>query len=193
MSRVPAALRSSHVQPEPTGYGRPAPNACTHIGWTEERVEKLKALWAEGLSASQVATKLGGVTRSAVIGKVLRLKLDGRDKPSVPRAPRKRAPERPIKLRVVGPTVFHDAEARPPRAVPPPGTEGPGRVTLLDAKPRDCRWPIGDPQADDFTFCGAHAEEGHPYCGDHEKVAYQPRPAKTRTANGLMRSLRRYA
>ena len=46
--------------------------------WTEERVELLKKLWAEGLSASQVAKQLGGVTRNAVIGKVHRLGLSNR-------------------------------------------------------------------------------------------------------------------
>ena len=40
------------------------------MAWTEERVELLKKLWAEGLSASQIAARLGGVTRNAVIGKV---------------------------------------------------------------------------------------------------------------------------
>ncbi|MBI4921543.1 MAG: GcrA cell cycle regulator [Devosia nanyangense] len=59
------------------------------MGWTEERVELLKKLWLEGLSASQIAGVLGeGVTRNAVIGKVHRLKLTGRAKPasSTPRA-----------------------------------------------------------------------------------------------------------
>jgi len=58
-------------------------------GWTEERVELLKKLWLEGLSASQIAGVLGeGVTRNAVIGKVHRLKLTGRAKPAsaAPRA-----------------------------------------------------------------------------------------------------------
>ncbi len=48
------------------------------MNWTDERVEMLKKLWAEGLSASQIAAKLGGVTRNAVIGKVHRLKLSAR-------------------------------------------------------------------------------------------------------------------
>ena len=48
------------------------------MGWTDERVELLKKLWAEGLSASQIAGRLGGVTRNAVIGKVHRLGLSGR-------------------------------------------------------------------------------------------------------------------
>lgn len=50
------------------------------MNWTEERVELLKKLWNEGLSASQVAAQLGGVSRNAVIGKVHRLKLSGRGK-----------------------------------------------------------------------------------------------------------------
>ena len=53
------------------------------MGWTDERVELLKKLWMEGLSASQIAGILGeGVTRNAVIGKVHRLKLSGRAKPA---------------------------------------------------------------------------------------------------------------
>jgi len=71
------------------------------MGWTDERVELLKKLWLEGLSASQIAGVLGeGVTRNAVIGKVHRLKLTGRAKPasSTPRA--RTAPRAPGVRRV---------------------------------------------------------------------------------------------
>ena len=54
------------------------------MAWTEDRVEILSKLWAEGLSASQIAKELGEVTRNAVIGKVHRLGLSGRAKPSNP-------------------------------------------------------------------------------------------------------------
>ncbi|WP_068318224.1 GcrA family cell cycle regulator [Polycladidibacter hongkongensis] len=50
------------------------------MSWTAERVELLTKLWAEGLSASQIASELGNVTRNAVIGKVHRLGLSGRAK-----------------------------------------------------------------------------------------------------------------
>ena len=50
------------------------------MSWTDERVDTLKRLWGEGLSASQIATQLGGVSRNAVIGKVHRLGLEGRVK-----------------------------------------------------------------------------------------------------------------
>ena len=48
------------------------------MSWTDERVETLKKMWAEGQSASQIAKELGGVTRNAVIGKVHRLGLSNR-------------------------------------------------------------------------------------------------------------------
>ena len=48
------------------------------MAWTDERVDLLKKLWTEGLSASQIANRLGNVTRNAVIGKVHRLGLSGR-------------------------------------------------------------------------------------------------------------------
>ncbi|MEQ1769368.1 MAG: GcrA family cell cycle regulator [Devosia sp.] len=73
------------------------------MGWTEERVELLKKLWLEGLSASQIAAILSeGVTRNAVIGKVHRLKLSGRAKPANS-APRARATPRPAARRVATP------------------------------------------------------------------------------------------
>lgn len=50
------------------------------MSWTDERVARLTKLWAEGLSASQIAADLGGVTRNAVIGKVHRLGMSGRAK-----------------------------------------------------------------------------------------------------------------
>ena len=62
------------------------------MGWTEERVEQLRTLWTEGLSASQIARVLGGVTRNAVIGKVHRLGLSGRAKSPSSATPRPRKP-----------------------------------------------------------------------------------------------------
>ncbi len=54
----------------------------TQANWSDDRVEQLKNLWTEGLSASQIARALGGVTRNAVIGKVHRLGLAGRASPA---------------------------------------------------------------------------------------------------------------
>ncbi|MFC7536865.1 GcrA family cell cycle regulator [Sphingomonas sp. GCM10030256] len=51
------------------------------MSWTEERIERLKARWAEGATASQIAEELGGVSRNAVIGKAHRLGLEARPSP----------------------------------------------------------------------------------------------------------------
>ena len=69
------------------------------MSWTDERVELLKKLWADGLSASQIAAELGGITRNAVIGKVHRLGLSGRAKSSSSASPRPRRRSDPHRAR----------------------------------------------------------------------------------------------
>ncbi|MGV8985114.1 MAG: GcrA family cell cycle regulator [Cypionkella sp.] len=64
------------------------------MSWTDERVETLKKMWAEGQSASQIAKELGGVTRNAVIGKVHRLGLSNRVGPGT--APEEEIEEAPV-------------------------------------------------------------------------------------------------
>ena len=54
------------------------------MSWTEERIERLKAMWTEGATASQIADELGGVSRYAVIGKAHRLGLEARPSPVKP-------------------------------------------------------------------------------------------------------------
>src|SRR4030095_8171494 len=54
------------------------------MSWTEERIERLKAMWAQGATASQIAAELGGVSRNAVIGKAHRLGLEARPSPVKP-------------------------------------------------------------------------------------------------------------
>ncbi len=51
------------------------------MSWTDERIERLKELWSQGVTASQIADELGGVSRNAVIGKAHRLGLQSRPSP----------------------------------------------------------------------------------------------------------------
>ena len=70
--------------------------------------------------------------------------------------------------------------------------EEPGSATVLTLGAHMCKWPIGDPSLDSFTFCGRRSGEG-PYCMEHSQVAYQPSQAKKRSGPAeLARSLRRY-
>src|SRR3569833_2259548 len=57
------------------------------MDWNDETIAELRRMWSDGMSASQVARQLGGgLTRNAVIGKVHRLGLAGREAPSRPRS-----------------------------------------------------------------------------------------------------------
>ena len=70
--------------------------------------------------------------------------------------------------------------------------EAPGSATVLTLGAHMCKWPIGDPSTDGFTFCGRRQDDG-PYCAEHARVAYQPAQTKKRSGpNELARSLRRY-
>ncbi|MBX9795695.1 GcrA family cell cycle regulator, partial [Sphingomonas sp.] len=61
------------------------------MSWTDERIETLKAMWEKGLTASQIAETLGGVSRNAVIGKAHRLGLQSRPSPVKPNDPEAKA------------------------------------------------------------------------------------------------------
>lgn len=166
------------------------------MGWTDERVETLKKLWQDGLSASQIAKQLGGVTRNAVIGKVHRLGLSGRATPSKPARPVFKAPRphRPVAAAPSAPRRIAEpvAQAQPAPAPVRYIDEAPGSATVLTLGAHMCKWPIGDPATDNFTFCGRRQSDG-PYCGEHARVAYQPAQSKKKSgATELARSLRRY-
>jgi GcrA cell cycle regulator len=150
--------------------------------WTEERVEILKRLWQEGLSASQIAAELGGVTRNAVIGKVHRLGLSGRGQPTSS-IKRQRRAQPPASVRRTRQTVtignlalqtnieaLPDADMQPRRNVVVPIAK---RLTIEMLTERTCKWPIGDPGNENFHFCGHDSLEGVPYCEYHAGVAYQ--------------------
>ncbi len=162
------------------------------ISWTDERVENLKKFWQEGLSASQIASRLGGVTRNAVIGKVHRLGLSGRATTSRMKSLRPRRPAAATQKRLApkprfaqqGNTAFRalcqgDAEPYTPpvEELVIPEKERKYITTLTESC---CRWPIGDPQHADFHFCGKGKVAGLPYCEFHARRAFQAPQARRR-------------
>jgi GcrA cell cycle regulator len=155
------------------------------MSWTDERVELLKKLWSDGLSASQIAAQLGGVTRNAVIGKVHRLSLSGRAKPATstprPRKARPSLPHRPGGRAFVSGNNALKVHAQPaPRRAPAPVpledlvVPISLHVSLLALNDQMCKWPMGDPGAEDFHFCGHRSFNSLPYCEYHSRIAYQP-------------------
>ncbi len=152
------------------------------MAWNDERVELLKKYWAEGLSASQIASKMGGVTRNAVIGKVHRLGLSGRATPAKPQ----RGCDLEFETEEAPAAGFQRTEIEPlivePEFTAPAAIISGDLATVATLKTNMCKWPIGDPAKDDFHFCGQSAPTGKPYCGYHSQLAFQPaqrRPDRT--------------
>lgn len=168
------------------------------MSWTEERVARLAKLWADGLSASQIANDLGGVTRNAVIGKVHRLGLSGRAKPAgksgstarrKPSAPRSTAASSSgggytrttaRSGRTVGNAALKveiDVEEEVVReTVPQDDVVVPisRKLDLMQLTESTCKWPTGDPTLPGFSFCGQRSADEKPYCEYHAKIAFQP-------------------
>ena len=177
------------------------------MSWTDERVELLKKLWADGLSASQIAAKLGGVSRNAVIGKVHRLKLSARAKSTKSAAPKMKRPATPrasggggaassrtnaYSGRRTGPMVSrsmaatalkqdadpHALTALETRPIEDVVVPIAKRLLLTELNENTCKWPYGDPLTDEFYFCGHATEENSPYCKYHSKLAFQQNDRK---------------
>lgn len=158
--------------------------------WTHDRIARLQKLWRDGHSASEIAAELGGVSRSAVIGKVHRLGLAGRRvlqrKPKssgrkLDRKERSRRmfvagiPERLARRRERAEAGMDNGLSLKIARADAPEPYGPWlHLTLLNSS--TCRWPQGDPKQPDFGFCGAPINGEHPYCGYHTKLAYRPPP-----------------
>ena len=120
------------------------------MSWTDERVETLKRMWAEGQSASQIAKELGGVTRNAVIGKVHRLGLSNRvaggrededEATPAPAAAAPRAEPKPEPAPRAEPSAARPAPERPAPAAAAPAA--PSNVTPLPI--RKAIVPAGQP------------------------------------------------
>jgi GcrA cell cycle regulator len=127
--------------------------------WRSEDIELLKRLWGEGVTADAIGRQLGGLSRSAVLGKIFRLRLGGAGKPQAGSGGK--APER-----------RHAGKA--PAIVPPAKSRRQGK-TLFELTNTCCRWPYKRPGGEKYFFCGvpeADLEAGIPYCPRHMKRAY---------------------
>lgn len=100
------------------------------MSWTDQRIDHLKTLWEKGLTASQIADELGGVSRNAVIGKAHRLGLKSRPSPVKANEPEKKAvakkaaPVKPVAIAPAKPRVASPAPALAPRSAETPLATG---------------------------------------------------------------------
>jgi GcrA cell cycle regulator len=134
--------------------------------WTDERIAALKSWWSEGSSGAAIARRLGGVSRSAVLGKIFRLRLAAAV----------------ASVKAVSATANKPAPDVSPSAAPPPRPRG---KSLLELTNKCCRWPHGRPGTASFFFCGesgADLEGGMPYCPRHAQRAYRGGESLAETA-----------
>jgi len=89
------------------------------MSWTEERIERLKAMWTKGATASEIADELGGVSRNAVIGKAHRLGLEARPSPVKPGEEGDHSPQPSATKVTAAPKPAEPAAPKAERSAPP--------------------------------------------------------------------------
>jgi GcrA cell cycle regulator len=149
------------------------------MGWTEEKVEKLKELWGKGNTASQIAEIIGGISRNAVIGKAHRLHLSAKIKKRSSSNNQNfnnlgfekvNIQKRGRKSRFKSLIIEKDFEP-----------ENPKQLEELDES--YCKWPIGHPDESSFYFCGRSSLKDFSYCRLHLLYAFQPKSKKEEIKN----------
>jgi GcrA cell cycle regulator len=148
------------------------------MSWNEEKVKKLKELWGNGNTASQIAEIIGGISRNAVIGKAHRLNLSSKIKTR--NAPSSQnfdnsSEENSSKQRKGRKSKFQsliiEKDFEP---------ENPKKLEELDES--SCKWPVGHPEEQSFYFCGRSSLKDFSYCKLHLLYAYQPKGRKEEPA-----------
>ena len=177
--------------------------------WTDERIDRLKALLEQGYSAGQIADEFGDVSRNAIIGKVHRLGLafsrgwgqhetpaeasarNLRPAPKPPRAPK------PAASRLVALAKPKAKPAEPevppvdptPKAWPKPA--GPEAVDIVGLKAGLCHMPLWGIEERSGLYCGKPVRsEGQRWCAACAQLTYEKRPIRQQEELNAARSRR---
>ena len=132
-------------------------------GWTPDREALLKILWTQGLSANQIAKRLGGVSRNAVIGKRIRMGLPERDASS-PRLTKAQAAK---SLGKTTPVLIIDRSREKGAA------RGDWNIRFIDRNEYHCRMFVGGESHETGLICRMSRIEGKPYCRVCCTIAYR--------------------
>ena len=145
------------------------------MSWTEEKEQRLRKLWEKGYTASQIATMLGeGTTRNAVIGKAHRLKLAARVASKQSKSPKKQNAASNLNKQ----EGYISRKSRFKSLLLDKNFEAENPKKLEELGDKNCRWPIGHPDEENFYFCGRNPVKGFSYCKLHVLYAFQPKNQK---------------
>tara|TARA_B100001540_G_C15757136_1_gene619883 strand:- start:266 stop:754 length:489 start_codon:yes stop_codon:yes gene_type:complete len=141
------------------------------MGWTDEKVEKLKELWGKGNTASQIAEIIGGISRNAVIGKAHRLNLSAKIKKRIASSNQSQSRDnnnvqaRGRKRRFQ--SLLLDKNFEPAK-----------NLNLEELTDQTCKYMEGHPNEKDSYFCGRKNVEKFSYCPLHLMIIFQPKGKK---------------
>ena len=144
------------------------------MGWTEEKVKKLKDLWGKGQTASQIAEIIGGVSRNAVIGKAHRLNLSAKIKTRsiVSQNNADTLNQKNINLKKTSrksrfKSLLLDKDFEPAK-----------NLQLEELNENTCKYMEGHPDEKSSSFCGRKTVEKFSYCPLHLMLVFQPKGKK---------------
>tara|TARA_B100000482_G_scaffold165296_1_gene129188 strand:+ start:148 stop:642 length:495 start_codon:yes stop_codon:yes gene_type:complete len=143
------------------------------MGWSEEKVNKLKELWGKGQTASQIAEIIGGISRNAVIGKAHRLNLSAKIKTRSTVIQNKEyfrsndeknvKKVRKSKFR----SLILNKDFEPAK-----------NLQLEELTEHTCKYMDGHPDEKESSFCGRRNVEKFSYCPLHLMIVFQPKGKK---------------
>ena len=144
------------------------------MSWTDDKIDKLKKLWGQGNTASQIAEIIGGVSRNAVIGKAHRLNLSAKIKT------RTAASNKDFDSTMEGKEIKNNRgrKSKFKSLIIEKNFEPENPKQLEELDENSCKWPIGHPDEKSFYFCGRSSLKDFSYCKLHLLYAYQPKGKK---------------
>jgi len=155
------------------------------VWWTQERVEELKARWKKGETGTQIKRAMGAASRSAVVGKVHRLKLEPRALANGARSNGSNGRRKRVRTKHIHTTIHHidglvfvaKGEAT---VVEEPADRFKNPKIFAELTERDCHWPGAGQVGPNLLFCAAPTLKDRPYCLHHYRIAHYPSAPRSR-------------